>query len=1293
MPEVVQGYSDNVRKYIHKATQDQAWEGFKNEFRDQNAWIRSSVQCGGRKISDTSCDSSMEMKINPSVVVLATILWMTEVVQDMNYPKKGVTFSFDISDYDQQTTSETVPLHIEKKETENSLESTLSSISVDTNSERPKYTNAIQVGNDAPFNVGKQVTSFMFTQREYNVSIPENSPAKTAVIPEERMGIVTSYSAGNLEIHYNIIGGDQEGFFKADQRQVGDFCFLTIRTRTGNMDVLNRERKDQYILEVHATGILRGKIVLLEADARVVVSILDTNDLNPLFYPTEYESLVPEDTPLYKSILRVSAEDADLGRNGEIYYSFSQPTDQFSIHPVSGVLMLTRPLSYERQAFHELNIVAQDRGMGQRPSLAKPSMAKVKLGVQQVNLHSPEIYINHLPEIMEPSATRIYAIVKVVDIDKGVHGEIRNLVIFDGDPSGHFRIKQAQENGSQNYEYIVEVRQVLDRKSAPQGYNLTLKATDKGIPPRSTYKSFPIHIVEFNENGPIFDHEIYEVDIPETAPINTPVIRLKATDSNQGKNVHVFLHIVGGNEGEEFHINPDTGMLYTSVILDAEEKSLYTLTVSAIDQGNSGTRKQSSAKVKISIIDANDNDPVFDTSGATVWVNENEPAGTSVTKVTARDRDSLDNAYISYSIANLNHVPFEIEHFSGIVRTTAVLDYESMKRDYVLRIRASDWGVPYRRQTEMQLRVSLKDVNDNRPQFEKTDCEGHLSRYTAIGLEIITLSAIDFDSGNIISYQIESGNEDGCFALESTSGVLSVSCDLSDVKVSEREINVTAMDGTHFSDVVRVLIHLVNSKRNSSPAWLLNSNTGVFRCHDTDVALRLTKMLALAQSNNMPGWQEEFAMMPSRYGENLHSPQFIEFPAEIRVNESAALGTIIVTIQAMDRDHGYNGELVFGISGGDQDSVFFLEPRTGELKVVGHLDRESEPEYSLNISVYDLGLPQKSSSRFLMVTVLDVNDNPPKFERSLASFRVSENASNATHLFQFNATDLDAEENGRVTYSMITPTEDFAVDGSSGVLYVSSLLDRERQEFYELTIRASDSGSEPLHDDTSVRVSVDDVNDNAPTFALPAHAVKVHEDLPRGSLVALVDAMDPDLGPGGQVRYSLEGGEGLFAVDALSGVVRTSGVLDFERRQVHSLTVRAADLGSPPLFTEAALVVEVVDVAENFHTPAFHDFVVTASVPENQPVGTLVTTVQAMDADTAEDDSRVGYFITGGDGLGLFSIDNEGNISKASFKSVINKPLSATATQPACPTDGDLSVEGNLPQPYRIIDFLTCLYF
>lgn len=986
-----------------------------------------------------------------------------------------------------------------------------------------------------------------FKNALYNVSIPENSPPRTYTVQPpaaDPMGVYLP--SPDTRVRFRIKHGDRDKFFKAEERIVGDFCFLSIRTRAGNADVLNRERKDLFRLEIRATAHFpNGR--QLEADTTVVVEVTDENDLSPLFYPTQYEALVAEDTPLHSSIARVSAEDADLGINGEIYYSLAEKTDRFAVHPTSGVVTITRSLSIMESSRHEVTVLAHDRAsLILHGADAPAARASLLVHVIQANLNAPQLNVRHLPVLMENSSAEIYAIVEVTDKDTGEHGRIASLEIVDGDPDGHFRVKNSAQQG----EYDVIAHALLDRQNAPLGYNLTLKATDAGKPPRSSYLTLPITLVDINDNSPVFSREIYEASLPETAPPNTPVIRLKVSDRNQGSNARVYIEIVGGNEGGEFIVNPDTGVLYTAIPLDAEEKSLYTLTVSAIDQGNAGIRKQSSAKVKIAIIDANDNDPVFEREEIEVSLQENGATGVIVARIVARDADSGENAYISYSIANLQPVPFEIDHFSGAVRTTRLLDYESMRREYILQIRASDWGLPYRRQAEMRLTVRLEDVNDNRPQFERVDCVGYLSRNLAIGLEIVTLSAIDFDSGDVVSYRIIGGNEDNCFSLDSSTGVLILACDLSDLRTETRILNVTATDGTHFADAATLTLHLVSGSTGGSSS----SDSTNLECRDTGVARRLTELLAAAERSNAPiDFAEDFPLAPSRYGENLHYPEFIDFPVEIKVNESVALGTSLVHLRARDRDLGYNGLLVYAISGGDADSAFRIDPVTGELKVIGYLDRERESEYYLNITVYDLGHPQRSASRLLPVTVLDVNDNPPKFEKTLASFRVTENAINGTAIFHANATDRDSGGYGHVTYTLSGGGEDeFCIDRESGVLLVCAPLDRERRALYEITIRATDGGG--LRAEALVRVAVDDVNDNAPKFSLSAYSARIREDVPIGTLVAVLEAFDPDLGAGGIVSYSLpdqSADDITFTVDSTSGTLRTAKQLDFEERQVN----------------------------------------------------------------------------------------------------------------------------------------------
>ena len=357
---------------------------------------------------------------------------------------------------------------------------------------------------------------------------------------------------------------------------------------------------------------------------------------------------------------------------------------------------------------------------------------------------------------------------------------------------------------------------------------------------------------------------------------------------------------------------------------------------------------------------------------------------------------------------------------------------------------------------------------------------------------------------------------------------------------------------------------------------------------------------------------------------------------------------ILRQVHADDQDLGYNGDLVYVISGGDRDAAFSINMTSGVVSIMSGLDRERTGEYMLNITACDLGAPQKCTSILSHVIVLDQNDNSPIFMKSAFSFFFPENTPNGTPVVTLNATDRDSGIYGQVTYSLETRTEDFRLDPVTGVLMVARDLDREKTEFYDLTIRAVDGDvAKPLSSFANVRVRILDVNDVAPIFTSQKYTVKAREDLPTGSIVGFVDASDPDLYQGGQISFSIDGGSSgeTFSIDKVSGAVKIRKELDYESKQLYNLTIVAVDGGSPSLVSMASFIVEVLDVNENIYPPIFDSFYVEAAVPENMPSGSLVTKVTAKDFDKeGSDDSRVSYSIRAGDGLNSFSIDDSGNI-------------------------------------------------
>lgn len=361
-----------------------------------------------------------------------------------------------------------------------------------------------------------------FTHFQYNVTVHENSAAKTYVGHSVKMGV---YITNPLwELRYKIVSGDNENLFKAEEYVLGDFCFLRIRTKGGNTAILNREVKDHYNLIVKAVE----KNSNAEARTKVRVQVLDTNDLRPLFSPTSYSVSLPENTAIRTSIARVSATDADIGTNGEFYYSFKDRTDMFAIHPSSGAVVLTGRLDYLETKLYEMEILAVDRGMKLYGSSGISSMAKLTVHVEQANECAPVITAVTLsPSELDSDPT--YAIVTVDDCDQGANGEIASLSIVAGDLLQQFRTVRSYPGSK---EYKVKAVGAVDWNSHPYGYNLTLQAKDKGTPPQfSSVKVIHVTSPHFRVGPVKFEKDVYRAEISEFAPPNTPVVLVKAIPS------------------------------------------------------------------------------------------------------------------------------------------------------------------------------------------------------------------------------------------------------------------------------------------------------------------------------------------------------------------------------------------------------------------------------------------------------------------------------------------------------------------------------------------------------------------------------------------------------------------------------------------------------------------------------------------------------------------------------------------------------------------------------------------
>ena len=997
-----------------------------------------------------------------------------------------------------------------------------------------------------------------FTSSLYKASVPENALDSTPVASDDMMGIFLQRS--NVTIKYRLTDGDPDTIFKINSRVVGNFCFLEIQVRASSTHNLNRERRSMYSLQIKAQYRRpdRTKVNIPGAVCEVRIHITDLNDLSPIFAQPEYQLQLSEDTALYSSVSRVQAEDPDTGLNGEIYYSFREPNSIFCIHPTLGTVLLTQTLHFHEKSVYNISLIAQDRGPQRKGEW--PAFSKLIINILEVNVFEPQIKVSLLEDMTPKGHLLIIAIVTVLDNDRGVSGLVESLEIVEGDPDRVFRII----SGAENNEFNLAALSTINWTDMPQGYNLTLKATDRGTIPRFSYKDIYVAPPLSTIAIPLFTKRHYEFSISEAAPPGSYIASLGTW--TPGTRTAETYFIAEETNTHKFALEPTSGTLTTIQPLDAETINSFSFKVVA--QGFDNLENDiESVTIKINVLDANDNTPMIVAPQGVVQMDENKPANTWVVKVRAQDYDFGKNGDVSYSLANSEEVPFNIDHFTGEVRTTKVLDFESEKRIWKLLVRASDWGEPYRRQTEKIITIHIQDVNDNKPQFERTECSGYIDRSAPLGTEIFVLSAVDFDAGNIISYRVLAGNDDRCFNLDSVTGVITLMCDLQDMVTSERLLNFTATDGKHYADTVNIRLQLVQPRSFRS-----NSPLSDLKCKEMYVGQTLTKLMTQAQRNNRIEDDTSRLFAKSSYASNLNAPVIVNPPKELRIPENSEVGSIILKLEAVDSDSGYDGFIVYAITGGNFDSVFRMNVNTGELRIFGEVDRERTDKYVLNLTAYDLGVPQRYTSHVLGITILDKNDNAPKFDKVAYSFFLPESVANGTSVYQLRAEDPDQGRFGTITYMLATDTNDFSLNSLTGQLSVSRQLDYETTDIYELRVVATDGGG--LTAQTYVMVQVADVNDCSPVFLQSDFPrTMIPEDLPVGSFVTLITAHDAD---SLKLRYFIASDEsGTFTVDEASGVVRLHKPIDYETQVIYNISIRATDNGMPPLSSSTFHIIEV----------------------------------------------------------------------------------------------------------------------
>ncbi|XP_031351868.1 protocadherin-like wing polarity protein stan isoform X2 [Photinus pyralis] len=592
-----------------------------------------------------------------------------------------------------------------------------------------------------------------FSERTYTVNVNEDvNWGENPVIAHIKATDVDQGS--NAAIRYAIIGGNTQSQFAIDSLS-GDVSLVKP---------LDYETLRNYRLVIRAQD---GGSPARSNTTQLLINVKDVNDNAPRFYTSLFQESVSESVPPNYSVVKVQAYDADEGPNADIRYtiaprdSIGASTEEFplSIDAHSGWIYTTRELDREEQSKYVFQVIASDQGV---PPLS--ASASVIITVQDINdndpVFEPKLYESVIAED-DPPGTQVATVTATdADEDSRLHYELTN-----GNVRGRFAIT------SNNGKGLITIAQPLDYKQEKR-YILTVTASDSGG--RTDTATVYINVSDANNFAPVFENAPYSASVFEDAPVGTTVVVISATDNDVGANAQITyilgeeLNDSGGTS--EFSINPQTGAIVTTKLLDRESVNGYLLTVTARDGGNPPL--SDTTDVEISVTDVNDNFPIFKQPLYTGSVLEDALIGTSVVQVSATDADIGLNGRIRYTLSekDLEDGSFVIDPTSGVIRTNKGLDRESVAL-YELEAYAIDRGSPSL-SSSVPVNIRIEDINDSPPAFESDKIILYIPENSPIGSTVGEIYAKDPDEGvnAIVQYSIIGGDDSQSFSLVTRPG-------------------------------------------------------------------------------------------------------------------------------------------------------------------------------------------------------------------------------------------------------------------------------------------------------------------------------------------------------------------------------------------------------------------------------------------------------------------------------------------------------------------------------------------
>uniref|UniRef100_A0A3P9L116 Cadherin domain-containing protein n=1 Tax=Oryzias latipes TaxID=8090 RepID=A0A3P9L116_ORYLA len=549
--------------------------------------------------------------------------------------------------------------------------------------------------------------------------------------------------------------------------------------------------------------------------------------------------------------------------------------------------------------------------------------------------------------------------------------------------------------------------------------------------------------------------------------------------------------------------------------------------------------------VTVEIKDINDNAPTFEKNEIKFVISESAVVGAKFDLERAIDLDEGINNVQSYVLRPSDNFSLKLRSQADGSKNVEMILQKALDREknefIPLVLTAVDGGEPQMSGT-MQILITVLDANDNAPVFTQPVYKATVAENALKDSVVVSVKAEDADHGlnGKIEYSFTNALDDvrRIFEVNEENGEIRLIGRLDYEKKKHFQINVRARDNGGLTDSCKVIVDVTDINDNEPAIKIMSKSTVI--------------------------------------------------------SESASAGTVVTMINIQDPDSGDNGKVQCFIN----DNIPFILKLTSNnffsLQTDSELDRESASEYNITVTCSDEGVPSLSSSVTLTLQISDVNDNAPVFERSSYEAYIVENNTPGVSISTVKATDADWKQSARVSYIL----EDSSVNGvpvssyvsvsaDSGVIHAVRSFDYEQIKDFRFCVKAQDGGSPPLSSNVTVKIQIQDQNDNPPQVLYPVQTAGsvVAEMVPRsadvGYLVTKVVAVDVDSGQNAWLSYKLQKAtdRALFEVGSQNGEIRTVRQVTEKDLLKQRLTVIVEDNGQP---SRSATVIVNVAVADSF---------------------------------------------------------------------------------------------------------------